>query len=126
MVLAKVASTMHLPQNTLREKYLGTISLLVEHDPATYARELQFDADQLNFFLNDKERSQAIVKAIALEEREREKEQQKKAKIKKPVAAVEEQPLPEPVLEPVAQPSQEKSAEKKSSSHNQSTLFDGF
>jgi len=126
MVLAKVASTMHLPQNTLREKYLGTISLLVEHDPATYARELQFDADQLNFFLNDKERSQAIVKAIALEEREREKEQQKKAKVKKPVAAVEEQPLPEPVLEPVAQPSQEKSAEKKSSSHNQSTLFDGF
>jgi replication factor C large subunit len=122
MVLAKVAGTMHLPQNTLREKYLGTISLLVEHDPETYTRELQFDADQLNFFLNDKERSQSIVKAIALEEREREKEQQKKAKAKKPVTAVEEQPLPEPM----AQPSQEKPVEKKPPSHTQSTLFDGF
>ncbi|MFA5221874.1 MAG: replication factor C large subunit [Methanoregula sp.] len=126
MVLAKLAGTMHLPQNTLREKYLGIISLLVEYDPETYTRELQFDADQLNFFLNDKERSSAIVKTIAQEEREREKEQQKKTKAKKPVAVTEEQKQPEPVPAPVAQPLPEKTVEKKPPSHNQSTLFDGF
>ncbi|MHB8052903.1 MAG: replication factor C large subunit, partial [Methanoregula sp.] len=32
--LNKVASLMHIPQNTLLEQYLGTVSLLIEHDPA--------------------------------------------------------------------------------------------
>ena len=69
---------MHIPQNTLRENYLDIISLLVEHDPAGYASELMFDADQLNFFLHDKARSQEIIKFLIQEEKAREKEQQKK------------------------------------------------
>ena len=76
---------MHIPQNTLRENYLDTFSLLVEHDPATYALELMFDADQLNFFLNEKARSQEIIKSLIKEEKEKagkepEKKPQKKEK----------------------------------------------
>ena len=33
ITLNKIARTMHIPQNTLRENYLDIISLLVEHDP---------------------------------------------------------------------------------------------
>jgi replication factor C large subunit len=82
--LNKVSGLMHMPQNTLRENYLGTISLLIEQDPALYARELAFDADQLNFFLNDKARSAEIVKTLVQEEKDREKEKaQAEKKVKK-------------------------------------------
>jgi replication factor C large subunit len=117
---------MHLPQNTLREKYLGTISLLVEHDPETYTREMQFDVDQLNFFLNDKARSQEIVKTITQQEREREKELAKKQKAKKPVPPSPAEKPAEPVPEPAPPQVPEQPPEKKSASNNQSTLFDGF
>ncbi|MCX6696346.1 MAG: replication factor C large subunit [Methanoregula sp.] len=146
-LLGRIAGTMHIPQNTLREKYLDIISLLVEHDPEIYARELVLDADQLNFFLNDRARSQEIIKILTQEEREREKELQVKIRKSKPVAAAPptakksdptppvtpvatlEKPTakktaPTPPVTPVVAP--EKPAEKKSTSKNQSTLFDGF
>ena len=78
--LNKVAALMHIPQNTLRENYLGTFSVLVELDPAGYSRDLSFDADQLNFFLNDRARSAEIIKGLVQEEKEREKELQKELK----------------------------------------------
>ena len=119
ITLSKFAGTMHIPQNTLRENYLDIISLLVEHDPATYASELMFDADQLNFFLHDKARSQEIIKFLHQEEKARGKEQQKK-----------------PVKEKVQKPEQRESGRtrtsprnprrKNSLSRSQSTLFDGF
>ena len=71
--LNKVAGMMHIPQNTLREQYLGTVSLLIEHDPAGFARDLSFDADQLNFFLSDRARSAAIIKTLVQEEKEKRK-----------------------------------------------------
>ena len=72
---------MHVPQNTLREKYLETVLLLVEHDPATYARELSFDADQLNFFLNDRARSAEIDKGHCTgRERKKKKEAAERTK----------------------------------------------
>ncbi|MCX6688982.1 MAG: replication factor C large subunit [Methanoregula sp.] len=86
-VLGRLAATMHLPQSTLREKYLSTIALLVEYDPESYARELMLDADQLNFFLNDRARSQEIIKTLALAEREREHAEQAKVKKAKSVPA---------------------------------------
>jgi replication factor C large subunit len=128
--LNKVAGMMHIPQNTLREHYLGTVSRLIEHDPAGFARELSFDADQLNFFLSDKARSAAIIRALAQEdkdkEKEREKERGKSAKEEKkkagpaPEPAKRELPSPE-VPVPPAEP-----AEKKVPAKTQSTLFDGF
>jgi replication factor C large subunit len=93
-VLGRLAATMHLPQSTLREKYLSTIALLVEYDPVSYARELVLDADQLNFFLNDRARSQEITKALSLADRERERAEQVKVKKTKsaPVPATAQGP----------------------------------
>jgi len=153
--LNKVAALMHIPQNTLRENYLGTFSVLVELDPAGYSRDLSFDADQLNFFLNDRSRSAEIVKALVQEEKEREKELQKelqkkpkKEKARKaepaqvlPREDIQDIPvpvsLPEPVVRPVEKPVPEPAMEEKKPetephppekkpAKTQSTLFDGF
>jgi replication factor C large subunit len=137
--LNKVAGMMQIPQNTLREQYLGTVSRLVEIDPGGFARDLSFDADQLNFFLADRARAAAIIKTISQEEKEKEKEaaqaQKKQAKEekKKKKPEPEKQQLPE-TKEPPAQqalPEQqapatpEEPAEKRPAK-TQSTLFDGF
>jgi replication factor C large subunit len=129
--LNKVAGMMHIPQNTLREHYLGTVSQLIGHDPAGFARDLSFDADQLNFFLSDRARSAVIIKALVQEEKEKEKELQKelekKAKEEKKKKTV---PAPEPpkkelsVSESPVIPTEP--LEKKSPAKTQSTLFDGF
>jgi replication factor C large subunit len=124
-VLSRLATTMHIPQTTLREKYLGTLSLLVEHDPATYVRELMLDADQLNFFLNDRVRSQEVVRIVIKEEREREKEQQKKAK-KPGTPPAKEDPLPPSPPQPPGEPRMDAVQEKRAGSGDQATLFDGF
>ncbi|HUH79283.1 MAG TPA: replication factor C large subunit [Methanoregula sp.] len=76
-LLNKVAGMMNIPQNTLREEYLGTIAMIVAHDPGSYARELTLDADQLNYFLNDRAKAQEIVRAIQQETKEKEKEKRK-------------------------------------------------
>jgi len=117
ITLNKIAGTMHIPQNTLRENYLDIISQLVEHDPATYVRELMFDADQLNFFLHDKARSQEIIKSLLSEEKAG-KEQEKKSK-KEKVQKPAQRELEEPCNPPEAE-------EKKLPPRSQSTLFDGF
>jgi replication factor C large subunit len=117
-LLNRIAGMMHIPQNTLREEYLGIFSLLVEHDPVTYTKELSMDADALNFFLNDRAKSQAIVKRIALELREQEQQKEKEAAAKKP-------PAPEPAP-PDEQPPARKSDGKKQTPQNQVTLFGGF
>jgi replication factor C large subunit len=129
---------MHIAQNTLREKYLSTISLLVDNSPESYTRELMLDADQLNFFLNDRARAQEIVKAVALEDREREKELQEKAKKSKTVTAQPAAQKPGPpspkdvpkelpkVPEKPDEIIMENPQEKKTPAKTQSTLFDGF
>jgi len=117
ITLNKIASVMHIPQNTLRENYLDIFSILVEDDPATYARELMFDADQLNFFLHEKARSQEIINSL-FQEVKAGKEPEKKPK-KEKVQKPDQRELEGPGAssEPV---------EKKSPSRSQSTLFDGF
>nr|WP_319376320.1 replication factor C large subunit [uncultured Methanoregula sp.] len=119
--LNKVSGMMHIPQNTLRESYLGTISMLVEQDPAGYARDLAFDADQLNFFLNDRAKSQEIIKGLLQQEKEKEKDQKekkpKKEKAPKQEILPEAKTPPEVSIEP---------PEKKAPAKTQSTLFDGF
>ncbi|MFY9800934.1 MAG: replication factor C large subunit, partial [Methanoregula sp.] len=117
ITLNKIASTMHISQTTLRENYLDIFSLLVEYDPAAYARELMFDADQLNFFLHEKVRSQEIIKSLSKEEKAG-KEPEKKPKKEKV-----QKPDQRELEEPDASPGQE---EKKLPARSQSTLFDGF
>jgi replication factor C large subunit len=128
--LNKVAGMMNIPQNTLREQYLGTVSLLVGQDPAGFARDLSFDADQLNFFLSDKAKSGAIIRAIVQEEKEREKaltrELEKKSKEERKKKT---EPVPEPAKEEPPAPAipvgTDEPPEKKPAK-TQSTLFDGF
>jgi replication factor C large subunit len=117
ITLNKIAGTMHMPQNTLRENYLDIISLLVENDPATWVRELMFDADQLNFFLHDKARSQEIIKSLLSDEKagKEQEKKSKKEKVQKPAQRELEKPCPSPEPE-----------EKKLPPRSQSTLFDGF
>jgi len=108
--LNKVSSMMHVPQNTLRENYLETVSLLVGSDPALFARDLAFDADQLNFFLNDRARSAEIIKALVQEDRKTEsekkpkKEPKKEKELKKEPKKAKEKATPEetPASLPVA------------------------
>lgn len=129
--LNKVAGMMNIPQNTLREQYLSTVSQLIVQDPAGFARDLSFDADQLNFFLSDKARSAGIIKAIVLEEKEKEKELQKELQKK---AKEEKKKKPEPVPElqkkepavPELPVTPAEPGEKKPPAKTQSTLFDGF
>jgi replication factor C large subunit len=117
ITLNKIAGTMHIPQNTLRENYLDIISQLVEYDPATWVRELMFDADQLNFFLHDKARSQEIIKSLLSEEKagKEQEKKSKKEKVQKPAQRELEEPCNPPEPE-----------EKKLPPRSQSTLFDGF
>jgi replication factor C large subunit len=117
-LLNKIAGLMQVPQVTLREEYLGIISQLVENDPVAFTKALSMDAESLNFFINDKARSQEIVKKVALEMRELEKQKEKESKEKKVPQA--EPPLPE---EP---PGAQKNPEKKPPSRHQVTLFEGF
>jgi len=117
-LLNKVAEMMHIPQNSLREEYLGIFSLLVENDPVTFTRELVMDAESLNFFINDKAKSQEIVRRAALEIREQEKQKEKEAATKKPARdepREQEDPRPD-----------QKSPEKKQPTQDQVTLFGGF
>lgn len=129
--LNKVAGMMHIPQNTLREHYLGTVSQLIEHDPAGFARDLSFDADQLNFFLSDRTRSADIIRALVQEEKEKDKELQKEREKKaKEEKKKKTEPVPEPPKKELPAPevpvTQKEPAEKKSPAKTQSTLFDGF
>lgn len=131
-LLNKIAGSMHIPQSTLREEYLSTISLLVENNPSGYTREMMLDADQLNFFLNDRAKASEIVKALEKEEKEKEKEQQK---VKEPQKKTKKEPLPKSELLPAVKPAKapematvipSEPAEKKTPPKTQSTLFDGF
>jgi len=129
--LNKVAGMMHIPQNTLREQYLTTVSQLIGQDPAGFARELSFDADQLNFFLSDKARSAAIIKTIVQEEKEKEKELQKDLQKKaKEDKKKKTEPVPELLKKEPAVPevpvTPAEPEEKKPPAKTQSTLFDGF
>ncbi|MGB9177264.1 MAG: replication factor C large subunit [Methanoregula sp.] len=129
--LNKVAGMMHIPQNTLREHYLGTVSQLIEHDPAGFARDLSFDADQLNFFLSDRSRSAGIIRVLAQEEKEKDKELQKEREKKaKEEEMKKNEPAPEPPKKelPVSEvpDTRKEPVEKKPPAKTQSTLFDGF
>ncbi|MGD0080432.1 MAG: replication factor C large subunit [Methanoregula sp.] len=122
--LNRIAGLIHVPQSTLREEYLGTISMLIEHDPAGYSKEMSFDYDQLNFFLNDRARSAEIIRMIVQEEKGKEKEQQKEQQKKPKKEKIPGEEIPRGLPAENADP--EEPAEKKATAKTQSTLFDGF
>jgi replication factor C large subunit len=131
-VFGKVSAKLHVPRATLRERYLDEFSVLVTHDPMAYARDLQLDSDQLNFFLHDQAAAHEVSAAMAREEKEREKEQKKAKKAKVPAKAAP------PEIPKADEPSQDNISNKRDSDPDmppetvvkkavsQSTLFDGF
>jgi replication factor C large subunit len=74
-LLRKLSSLFHIPERVLREEYLTLFSLLVENSPEYYTATLHLDADELNLFLHDRERSAAIVQKVQKEEKEKDKEE---------------------------------------------------
>lgn len=147
--LARMADAMHVPATTLRGEYLTTVTQLVESDPEAFVTDLGLDADQLNFFLSDRARSQEIVSRVIKMQKERQKEKEpveRPGKIQKPVkrgqVALREQDTP-PAVAPVRTPEEPApcperdlakeelkeelpAPEKKTPPKTQSTLFDGF
>lgn len=123
--LNRVAGMIHIPQSTLRENYLGTITTLIANNPPAYARGMGLDADQLNFFLNEKARSAEVIKAITREEKEKEKEKEPPKKPKKEKPVKPEKP-PKVVQESLLVPPPAEESVEKKPAKTQSTLFDGF
>ncbi|MDD1675591.1 MAG: replication factor C large subunit, partial [Methanomicrobiales archaeon] len=72
-LLRKLSTMHHIPERVLREEYMTLFSLLVEHAPERYTEDLHLDADELNFFLHDRERSESVVKRVQEEVTKREK-----------------------------------------------------
>jgi replication factor C large subunit len=121
-----LSETYHMPEDTLRDDMLIPLSIIADNSPLEFALLNNLDKDELDFFLHDKARSDAVIKEIRMAEKEKEKaEKKKKITVKKPVT--EDPPVvfePEKKAEPAAEPAAE-AAEKKEDS-SQSTLFDGF
>jgi replication factor C large subunit len=81
--LGKVADELHMSQGSLKEQYFTLLSEMIDRDPLSFSREFSFDADQLNLFIHDKARTQAVVKTLAAEAKEREKEEKEREKKEK-------------------------------------------
>lgn len=81
--LGKVAEELHMSQASLKEQYFTLLSVMIDRDPLPFSREFSFDADQLNIFIHDKARTQAVMKTLATETKEREKEEKEREKKEK-------------------------------------------
>jgi len=81
--LGKVAEELHMSQASLREEYFTLLTLMIDRDPLPFAREFSFDSDQLNMFIHDKARTQAVMKTLAAEAKERDKEEKEREKQEK-------------------------------------------
>ncbi|MBP1929883.1 replication factor C large subunit [Methanolinea mesophila] len=137
--LGKVADGLHMSQASLKEEYFTLLTAMIDQEPLPFAREFSFDADQLNMFIHDKARTQAVVKTLAAEakerekeekEREKEREKKEKAEEKKRIAAEKKKGQIHPEAEPqpdVAEPPAGEIPEEpeKKEKKTQKTL-DGF
>jgi hypothetical protein len=125
----KLSSGLHMPREEFRDTYMSPLSMLVDHDPLHYAREFSLDVDELNLILQDRARSQEVVKKVQAMEREAEKErvsEEKESRRKRERAAKQEKPErgEEQSRERPVIASREEKGEIPEKS--QKTLFDGF
>lgn len=77
--LTRLAMILHMPRRTLRDRYLGLVSLVIDHNPAAAVDAFGMDADELNLIIHDKVRAQAAIKSVAAATEQREKEREKAA-----------------------------------------------
>ena len=80
-LLRKIGEKGHLPQEVLREDHLTLISLLVEANPVTHARDLALNAEELTLLIHDKGKAQEVMEAV--EEQEKGEREEKEAKGRK-------------------------------------------
>ena len=128
-LMSKLATALHISQQTLRgSTYMQLITMLIDVDPLSYARELSLDADQLEMVLHDPGRVRAVMKELEQERKEVEKLEKAKetakrraekegkavmdASVAKRSPAIEEKPAAE-----------EDTVPEKKRSHTQATLF---
>ena len=74
-VLIKAAFAYHMPENTLRDEYFKAFGMIADKDPLSLAKELSLDADELNYILEDKARTTAVMNEIKREAKELEKKE---------------------------------------------------
>ncbi|WOF15474.1 replication factor C large subunit [Methanoplanus sp. FWC-SCC4] len=135
-VLNKLSEGYHVPEDTLRDELLTSVSVLVDLNPMKFAKDFELDKDELNFFLHDNTRSAEIIKEIKKEIREREKAEKKKEKslsskkTKKLVETVKEKPPAQPEISEKTKDekkdtisSDEENENGKKQAETQSTLF---
>jgi replication factor C large subunit len=72
-LLGRLGEMTHMPQQSVRERYLGMLSILAEKEPYIFARELDLDVDQLTLLIHDRVKAVAVMKQITAEKREEEK-----------------------------------------------------
>jgi replication factor C large subunit len=142
-LLRKLAGMMHVPMATVRDGYLGMISLLAAADPDTYAEALSLDADQLAILIRNRERANQVIKSIALARKKREKEMKPETvpmdaeagpDVQKNEGDTRKSPAPGMQPEPEKNSKEipadttppESSEERKGPARTQSTLFDEF
>lgn len=132
--LGKVADDLHMSQASLREEYFTLLTVMIDRDPLPFAREFSFDSDQLNLFIHDKARTQAVMKTLATEAKERdreekEREKREKAAEKKRLAAEKKEPKQEvtaPKPEPIHTEKEEVPEEPENKEKKTQKTLNGF
>jgi replication factor C large subunit len=123
----KLSSLLHIPREEFRDTYMSPLSMLVDHDPYLYSREFSLDVDELNLFLQDRSRSQEVVKKIQAMERIADKEKAKEEKeLRKKKEKMQQEKLEEAVSRSAGVLEREENEEGAVTEKSQKTLFDGF
>ena len=74
-VLNRLSSGYHIPEDTLRDEYLKSVSVLASKNPLAFAKEFSLDKDELDFLIHDKAVSSEVIKTIKKEIKELEKKE---------------------------------------------------
>ncbi|MDD4127464.1 MAG: replication factor C large subunit, partial [Methanomicrobium sp.] len=128
-VLNKLSVSYHIPEDTLRDEYLKSVSAMAVLNPLAFAKELTLDKDELDFFIHDKARSSDVMKDIKKEEKELEKKEKKAKKEsseKKSVKIIAEIPADDDTgfsLFKKQNDDEQKENSEKKPAQTQSTLF---
>lgn len=120
----------HMPEDTLRDDMLIPLSIIADESPHDFARRNNLDKDELDFFLHDKAKSDAVIKDLRKAEKEKEKAEKRKKITKKPepeiTPPVPVRKSPDDSGEDPAGPKGETVEKTEKEDRSQSTLFDGF
>ena len=124
-MLRKVASSLHMPQRTFLETYMSPLTMIIDRDPLTYAREFSLDADELDLFLHDRSRAASVNRTLAAEEKDQEIKRERETKTRRKRGEGGDGVQTGLPAEKEEAPPQKTPADR-SSRKDQKTLFEGF